>query len=196
VPPTPSALPPTDARLEGLDHGPIVFDQEQIRVCVARLAAQISADYFGSDLVVVGVLPGVVFFLSDLVRSLAVPVELDLMAITRFGPPEVTGREVRIQRDIEVDVKGRPVLLVEDIVDTGLTVHHLMGALVPRQPESIRVAALLERPNRRLIRVPLTYVGLRAPEDFLVGYGLQHQGRYRQLPYIAQLPPGEQGSSG
>ncbi len=187
MPPTPSAQPSVD----GPDLGPTVFDSDQIRVSVARLAAEISADYPDGNLVVVGILPGVVFFLADLVRSLSVPAELDMMAITRFGPPEETGGEVRIQRDVEVGIRGRPVLLVEDIVDTGLTVHHLMGALIPRQPASIKIAALLERPDRRLIRVPLAYTGFRAPEDFLVGYGLQHQGRYRQLPYIAQLASGD-----
>lgn len=185
MPPTPSTRPSVD----GIDIGPIVFDSDQIRNGVARLAAAISADYPDGDLVVAGILPGVIFFLADLVRSLSISVELDLMAITRFGPPEDTGGEVRIQRDLEADIRGRPVLLVEDIVDTGLTVHHLMGALVPRQPASIKIAALLERPDRRLIRVPLAYTGFKAPEDFLVGYGLQYQGRYRQLPYIAQLAP-------
>jgi hypoxanthine phosphoribosyltransferase len=188
VPPTPSAQPSVD----GIDVGPIVFDTDQIRSGVSRLATAISADYPDGNLVMVGILPGVIFFLADLVRSLSIPVELDLMAITRFGPPEETGGEVRIQRDIEVDIRGRPVLLVEDIVDTGLTVHHLMGALVPRQPASIKIAALLERPDRRLIRVPLAYTGFKAPEDFLIGYGLQYQGRFRQLPYIAQLAPEDQ----
>lgn len=185
--PTPSAQPSVD----GLDLGPTVFDSDQIRESVARLAAEISADHPQGDLVLVGILPGVIFFLADLVRALSVPVELDLMAITRFGPPEVTHGEVRIQRDVEVDIRGRPVLLVEDIVDTGLTVHHLMGALIPRKPASIKIAALLERPNRRLIRVPLAYTGFQAPEDFVVGYGLQYQGRYRQLPFIAQLASGD-----
>jgi hypoxanthine phosphoribosyltransferase len=168
-----------------------VFGQEQIQARVAHLAADITTDYAGTNPVVVGVLPGVIFFLSDLVRSLSVAIELDLMAISRFGPPEATGGEVRIQRDIEADITGRPVLLVENIVDTGLTVHHLLGSLIPRQPASVKVAALLERPDRRLMRVPLTYVGFEAPEDFLVGYGLQFEGKYRQLPFIAQLAAGE-----
>lgn len=183
--PTHSVQPSVD----GFRLGPTVFTADQIRSSVARLAAEISGDYPDGDLVMVGILPGVILFLADLVRHLTVPVELDLMAITRFGPPEVTGGEVRIQRDIEVDIQGRPVLLVEDIVDTGLTVHHLMSALIPRQPGSIKIAALLERPDRRLMRIPLGYSGFVAPEDFLVGYGLQYQGRYRQLPYIAQLAP-------
>jgi hypoxanthine phosphoribosyltransferase len=191
VPPTPDHRAPVDPSVDGLPLGPVVFSSEQIQASVSRLAAAISADYPDGDLVVVGILPGVIFFLADLVRKMTVPVELDLMSITRFGPPEETGGEVRIQRDVEVDIRQRPVLLVENIVDTGLTVHHLMSALIPREPAAIKVAALLERPNRRLIRVPLTYAGFEAPEDFLVGYGLQYQGRYRQLPFIAQLSADE-----
>jgi hypoxanthine phosphoribosyltransferase len=194
VPLTSSPSASVDGRVDGL--GPIVFDQEQIQAEVARLAAVISADYESTDLMVVGILPGGIFFLTDLVRSLSIPVGVDLMAITRFGPPEVTGGEVRIERDIEADIRGRPVLLVEDIVDTGLTVHHIMGLLIPRQPQSIKVAALLERPDRRLIRVPLAYTAFEAPEDFLVGYGLQHAGHFRQLPYIARLLPGDVPAQG
>ena len=189
MPPTASTQPSVD----GIHIGPTIFSADKIRDRVARMAGEISSDFPNGDLVMVGVLPGVIFFLADLVRAISVPVELDLMAITRFGPPEVTGGEVRIQRDVEVDIKGRPVLLVEDIVDTGLTVHHLMGALIPRQPATVKIAALLERPNRRLMRIPLAYTGFTAPEDFLVGYGLQYQGHYRQLPYIAQLAPKDPG---
>ncbi|MGA9532169.1 MAG: phosphoribosyltransferase family protein [Anaerolineales bacterium] len=168
--------------------GPVVFSQAEIADAVRRLAADISRDYQDDPPVVVGVLPGGIFLLADLVRALSLPVEVDVIAISRFGPPEETGGVVHIQRDVEAEIEGRPVLLVEDIVDTGLTVHHLLGTLIPRQPASVRVAALLGRPNRRLIRVPLHYVGFEAPEDFLVGYGLGHEGRFRQLPYIARYP--------
>lgn len=176
--------------------GPVVFSAAEISEAVHRLAADISEDYRGERPVVVGVLPGGVFLLADLVRALSVPVEVDVIAISRFGPPEETGGVVHIQRDIEAEIEGRPVILVEDIVDTGLTVHHLLGTLIPRQPASVRVAALLERPDRRLIRVPLHYVGFAAPEDFLVGFGLGHEGRFRQLPYIARYPAAEPSAGG
>lgn len=166
----------------------MVFDRDQIRAAVHRLAGDISADYAGAPLLIVGVLPGAILFLGDLLRALSIPVESDTMALSRFGPPDGEHARVRILKDLEADLRGRPVLLVEDIVDTGLTLHHLIGALIPRQPASIHVAALLDRPHRRLIRIPLAYVGFEAPDDFLVGYGLQHQGHYRQLPFIARLP--------
>jgi hypoxanthine phosphoribosyltransferase len=173
---------------DGLDLSSVVFDQDQIRAAVNRMAAQISADYAGMPLLVVGVLPGAVLFLADLVRALSTPVETDLIALSRYGPPDGAQHKVRILKDLESDVRGRPVLLAEDIVDTGLTLHHLISSLIPRQPASIHVATLLERPQRRLIRIPLAYVGFQAPDDYLVGYGLQHKGHYRQLPFIARLP--------
>jgi hypoxanthine phosphoribosyltransferase len=174
----------------GFDLGATVFSQDVIEAAVDRLADEISADYHGTQPVVVGVLPGAYVFLADLTRALTIPVEVDVMAISRFGPPEETGGEVHVQRELEADIAGRSVLLVEDIVDTGLTAHYLLSTLIPRDPASIRIAALLERPNRRLIRVPLDYVGFEAPESFLVGYGLGHGGRFRQLPYVAQYPAG------
>jgi hypoxanthine phosphoribosyltransferase len=163
----------------GFDLGATVFSQDVIEAAVDRLADEISADYHGTQPVVVGVLPGAYVFLADLTRALTIPVEVDVMAISRFGPPEETGGEVHVQRELEAD-----------IVDTGLTAHYLLSTLIPRDPASIRIAALLERPNRRLIRVPLDYVGFEAPESFLVGYGLGHGGRFRQLPYVAQYPAG------
>jgi hypoxanthine phosphoribosyltransferase len=178
----------TNGLPQELDLGSVVFDRDQIHAAVERMAAEISADFAGARLLVVGVLPGAVLFLADLVRSLSTAVETDLIALSRFGPPDHASARVRILKDLEADVRGRPVLLVEDIVDTGLTLHHLISTLIPRGPSSVQAAALLERPQRRLIRIPLTYVGFQAPDDFLVGYGLQHQGQYRQLPFIARLP--------
>lgn len=175
-------------RVDGPSPGAVVFSQGQIGDAVRRMAAEIARDHQGQEPVVIGVLPGAIFLLADLVRAMDLPLQVDAIAISRFGPPEETGGVVHVQRDIEADINGRPVLLVEDIVDTGLTVHHLLGTLIPRKPSSIRVAALLERPQRRLIRVPLHYVGFQAPDDFLVGFGLGHEGRFRQLPYIARYP--------
>jgi len=174
--------------VEDRSTGAVVFSQAQINDAVQRMAGEIASDYEDQQPLIVGVLPGAIFLLADLVRAMDMPLQVDVIAISRFGPPEETGGVVRVQRDIEAGIAGRPVVLVEDIVDTGLTIHHLLGTLIPRQPSSIRVAALLERPERRLIRVPLDYVGFEAPEDFLVGFGLGHEGRFRQLPYIARYP--------
>jgi hypoxanthine phosphoribosyltransferase len=188
VTPTASQAASLDGQVDLHPVGPVVFSQAEIADAVRRMANDISSDYQDERPVLVGVLPGGIFLLADLVRAMTIPAEVDVIAISRFGPPQETGGVVHVQRDIEAEITGRPVLLVEDIVDTGLTVHHLMSTLIPRQPASVRVAALLERPGRRLIRVPLNYVGFEAPEDFLVGFGLGHEGHFRQLPYIARYP--------
>ena len=170
--------------------GPIEFDADRIRDRVRALAEDISDAYLGSDVVLVGILPGAVMFVADLLRSLSIQAGLDFIAISRFGPSESTQGAVHILKDMETPIGGKDVLLVEDIVDTGLTLHHIMGILIPRQPASIKVCAFLERPARRLVRIPVEFVGFEAPEAFLVGYGLQFEGRYRQLPYVAQLDEG------
>lgn len=170
--------------------GPIEFEGNRIRDRVHALADEISNAYRGSDVVLVGILPGAVIFVADLLRALSIQAGLDFIAISRFGPSESTQGAVHILKDMETPIRGKDVLLVEDIVDTGLTLHHIMGILIPRQPASIRVCAFLERPARRLVRIPLEFVGFEAPEAFLVGYGLQFEGRFRQLPFVARLDEG------
>ncbi len=165
--------------------GPVVFGEDQIRHRVAELAADLSTDYIDKNPVVIGVLTGTVMFMADLLRMLTIPVEVDFMAISRFGPPQQTHGAVRVLKDLEIPLGGRHAVLVEDLVDTGLTLSHILGTLQARGPASLRVCALLSRPQRRLIKVPLDYVGFDAPDDFLVGYGMHYRQQYRQLPYIA-----------
>ncbi len=169
--------------------GPIVYSREQIEARVAQMAAAISRDYAGKQLVLIGVLKGIVLFMADLLRELAVPAAVDFIAISRFGPPQESRGAVRLLKDLDLPLAGRHALLVENIVDTGFTMSYLMRALHARHPASLAVCVLLDRSRRRLIDVELDYVGFEAPEDFLVGYGLGHHERYRQLPFIARFDP-------
>ncbi len=167
--------------------GPIVYSEAQIQRRVAGLARAIDADHPGRELVVIGVLTGTVIFVADLLRALSVPTVVDFLAISRFGPSRETHGAVRLIKDLETRITGRSVLLVENFVDTGFTLHYLLNTLRARQPESLRVCALLDRPQRRLIDVSLDYVGFEPSDDFLIGYGLHYRQQYRQLPYIAKL---------
>jgi hypoxanthine phosphoribosyltransferase len=150
---------------------------------VAELAAEIEADYAGQPLVLVGVLRGVICFMADLMRLLHLHTDIDFLAISSYGSDEETG--VRIVKDLEEDVGGRHVLLVEDIVDTGMTLNRVLAHLEAKGPASLRVCALLDKRARRLIEVPLHYVGFEIPDEFVVGYGLDFRQRYRNLPFIA-----------
>jgi hypoxanthine phosphoribosyltransferase len=165
--------------------GPVVFTEDQIRLRVAELAADLSADYADKNPVLIGILTGTVMFMADLLRMLTIPVEVDFMAISRFGPAQETHGAVRVLKDLEIPLGGRDAVLVEDLVDTGLTLSHVLGTLQTRGPASLRVCALLSRPQRRSVEVPLDYIGFDAPDDFLVGYGMHYRQQYRQLPYIA-----------
>jgi len=167
--------------------GPVVFSEEQIRSRVAELAADLSRDHIGEIPVIIGVLTGTVMFMADLLRAISIPVEVDFMAISRFGPSRETHGAVRVLKDLEIPLGGRHAVLVEDLVDTGFTLSHILGTIRARGPASVRVCALLSRPQHRLIEVPLDYVGFDAPDDFLVGYGMHYRQQYRQLPYIASF---------
>lgn len=165
--------------------GPIVFNQDQIHNRVAELGMAISRDHPGRPLVIIGVLTGTVMFVADLLRALEIPVEVDFISISRFGPPSKTHAGVRVLKDLEMPLSGRHAILVETLVDTGFTLSHLLAALRARHPSSLRVCALLSRSQRRLVDVPLDFVGFEAPDENLVGYGLHYQGQFRHLPYIA-----------
>jgi hypoxanthine phosphoribosyltransferase len=185
---------PADRAPSGsFDLGPVVFSEDQIRTRVTQLASDLSRDYRDKNPVIIGVLTGTVMFIADLLRAMTVPVEVDFTAISRFGPPERTHGAVRVLKDLEIPLSGRHAVLVEDLVDTGFTLSHILGSLQARGPASVRVCALLSRPQRRLIDVPLDYLGFEAPDDFLVGYGMHYRQQFRQLPYIAscRLPASE-----
>ncbi len=169
--------------------GPIFLTTEQIQQRVGQLGTQISRDYAGKDLIAIGILKGVFTFMADLLRVMTIPVTVDFLAVTRYGPSAQTRGVVNLTKDLEFPLVGRHVLLVEDIIDTGLTTHFIMRTLRLRKPQSLKVCTLLNRGHRRIIDLGLAYVGFDIPEDYVVGYGLDYQERYRNLPYIAKFDP-------
>ena len=167
--------------------GEILIEAEAIQARIGELGAEISADYTGRDLLLVGVLKGAVFFMADLMRELTVPCEIDFMAISSYGAATDSSGVVRILKDLDINISGRDVLVVEDIIDSGLTLSYLMRNLRARKPASLEVVTLLTKPERREIDVPVRYVGFEIPNRFVIGYGLDFAERYRNLPYVAVL---------
>jgi len=167
--------------------GEVLVPAEDVQRRVAELGAEISRDYEGRDLVMIGVLKGAVLFLADLMRSLTVPCEIDFMAVSSYGSSTDSSGVVRILKDLDAPIEGRDVVLVEDIVDSGLTLHYLLRNLSARNPRSLEVCALLTKPERRRVELPIRYVGFEIPNRFAIGYGLDHAQRYRNLGYVAAL---------
>ena len=167
--------------------GEVLVDPEVLSARVAELGAEISADYQGRDLLLIGVLKGAVFFMADLMRKLTIPCEVDFMAISSYGASTDSSGVVRILKDLDINIEGRHVLVVEDIIDSGLTLSYLMRNLESREPATLEVCALLTKPDRREIDVPVRYVGFEIPNRFVIGYGLDFAERYRNLPYVAVL---------
>jgi hypoxanthine phosphoribosyltransferase len=170
--------------------GEILVQADDLRHRVTELGKEISRDYEGHDLLLVGVLKGAVFFLSDLMRELEVPCEVDFMAVASYGSATQSSGVVRILKDLETPIEGREILIVEDIVDSGLTLQYLLRNLEAREPRSLEVCALLTKPARREIDLPIRYVGFEIPNKFAIGYGLDYDERYRNLPYVAALKDG------
>jgi hypoxanthine phosphoribosyltransferase len=167
--------------------GEILVQADDLQRRVRELGADITRDYQGRELLLVGVLKGAVFFLSDLMRAIDVPCEVDFMAVASYGSATDSSGVVRILKDLDVAIEGRDVLIVEDIVDSGLTLQYLLRNLGARGPRSLEVCALLTKPERRKVDLPTRYVGFEIPNRFVVGYGLDHVERYRNLPYVAAL---------
>jgi hypoxanthine phosphoribosyltransferase len=167
--------------------GEALVTQEDLERRVRELGEQISRDYAGKDLFLVGVLKGAVFFLSDLMRSLEVPCEVDFMAVASYGSSTDSSGVVRILKDLDATIEGKDVLIVEDIIDSGLTLSYLLRTLRAREPRSLEVCALLTKPERREVDLPIRYTGFEIPNKFVIGYGLDHAERYRNLPYVAVL---------
>ena len=167
--------------------GETLIESERLHARVAELGAEISADYVGRDLVMVGVLKGALIFMADLMRSLTVPCEIDLMAVSSYGSATDSSGVVRILKDLDTSVAGRDVLIVEDIVDSGQTLQYLLRNLKARDPASVEVCALLTKPERRRVETPIRYVGFEIANRFAIGYGLDHAQRYRNLDYVAVL---------
>lgn len=166
----------------------ILVTEEQIRKRVSEIAAQITEDYRDKDPVLVCVLKGAVFFMADLVREIDVPCEMDFMAVSSYGSASDSSGVVRILKDLDAQVEGRHVIIVEDIIDTGLTLSYLMKNLKARNPADVQVCTLLTKPARRKVDNPCRYVGFEVPNKFVVGYGLDYNERYRNLRFIAALP--------
>ena len=167
--------------------GETLVPEDRLAQRVKELAAEISRDYTGRDLLLVGVLKGAVFFLSDLMRYLEIPVEVDFMAVASYGSATKSSGVVRILKDLDAVIEGRDVLIVEDIVDSGLTLQYLLRNLAGRDPRSLEVCALLVKPERQKVELPTRYVGFEIHNRFAIGYGLDYAERYRNLRYVAAL---------
>jgi hypoxanthine phosphoribosyltransferase len=167
----------------------IIVSEEQIRDRIAELGAQISQDYAGQRVLLVAVLRGAALFMADLARQITVPVEIDFMAVSSYGSSTKSSGVVRILKDLDEQIEGRNVLVVEDILDTGLTLKYLLKNLASRKPASLEVVTLLSKEGKQRVPISCKYVGFSVPDEFVVGFGLDFAERYRNLPYIGVLRP-------
>lgn len=178
-------MTPDDAR-----PGRVLVSEEDLQRRIDELAARVSADYAGRDLLVIGVLKGAIFFIADLVRRLEVPCEMDFMAVSSYGSSTHSSGVVRILKDLDHPIAGRHVLVVEDVIDSGLTLSYLLRNLASRGPASLDICTLLTKPRHRALPLTARYVGFDLPDVFVVGYGLDYDERWRGLPHIAELELG------
>ncbi|MDD2480592.1 MAG: hypoxanthine phosphoribosyltransferase [Lutispora sp.] len=167
----------------------ILINQSEIKEKVKELGEKITNDYKDKNLMVVGILKGCVVFLSDLIREINLPLTMDFMVVSSYGSSTKSSGVVRIVKDLEKDIAGKDILIVEDIVDTGLTLNYLVDYLKSRNASSVKICTLLEKPDRRKAEVDLEYVGFHIPDEFVVGYGLDYAETYRNLPFVCILKP-------
>ena len=167
----------------------VLFTEEQIQARVAEMAAEIERDYEGKDLVLVGVLRGAGMIMADLARALSTPVTMDWMAVSSYGAGTQSSGVVRILKDLDTDIKGKHVLIVEDIIDSGLTLSWLLTNLGSREPASLKVCTLLRKPEAAKVAIDVEWVGFDIPNEFVVGYGLDYAEKYRNLPFVGTLAP-------
>ena len=167
----------------------VLYSEEELEAKCAELGAQISKDYEGKNLLLVSVLKGAVVFMTDLMRHITVPCSIDFMVVSSYGSGVKTSGVVKIVKDLDADLAGKDLLIVEDILDTGMTLHYLKQLLQDRNPNSIRIATLLDKPERRRAAVRADDVGYQVPDEFVVGYGLDYDEKYRNLPYVGILKP-------
>ena len=165
----------------------VLITEEELRECVKKLGEQISRDYQGKNLLMVSVLKGSVVFMSDLMRSITIPAQIDFMSVSSYGSGVKTSGVVKIIKDLDQQLEGKDLLIVEDILDSGMTLSYLSQLLRARNPRSIRIATLLDKPERRTADIQADYYGFRVPDAFVVGYGLDYSEKYRNLPYIGVL---------
>lgn len=175
--------------MEGADRFDVMISRDAIATRVAEMGAQIARDYAGQELVLVGVLKGAVMFMADLARAIDLPISIDFLGLSSYGDATRSSGVVRITQDLSRPIGGKDVLVVEDIVDTGLTLRFLIDNLESRQPRSVKVATLLHKPGNTVQQVPLDYVGFKVEDRFVVGYGLDFEQKYRNLPYVGVLRP-------
>jgi len=168
----------------------ILIPGEAIQQRVQEIGAEISRDYAGQNIILVGVLKGVLFFMADLLRAITIPVEVDFIAVSNYSPESRERGVVRLVKDLETVIAGRHVLFIEDVVDTGLTLTYLLRLLRAREPASLEVCTLFNKPTHRLMDIRIKYKGFDLPDLFVVGYGLDHRERYRNLPFVGVLKPG------
>jgi hypoxanthine phosphoribosyltransferase len=187
--------PATVAGALGPDHGygpdidHVLLSEQDIQTKIAELAARVAEDYAGKEVLLVGVLKGAVLFMSDFARALQLPTQMEFMAVSSYGSATSSSGIVRILKDLDRDITGKHVLVLEDIIDSGLTLSWLLKNLGGRQPASLEVCALLRKPDAVKVQVPVKYIGFDIPNEFVIGYGLDYAERYRDLPYIATLRP-------
>ena len=167
----------------------ILYSKEQLSAIVERLGKQISADYQGKDLMLISVLKGSLVFMSDLMRNITIPCSIDFLSVSSYGSGTATSGQVQILKDLDTSVEGKHLLIVEDILDSGVTLSFLLKTLQSRNPASIRLCTLLDKPERRRVQVFADYVGTTVPDAFIVGYGLDYAEKYRNIPYIGILKP-------
>ncbi len=175
------------SRPDGDRIGEVLIDTAELHARVAELGVRINADYEGRDLVLVGVLKGALIFMADLMRTLSIPCEIDFMAVSSYGSATDSSGVVRILKDLDTPIADRDILIVEDIIDSGLTLHYLIRNLQARLPRSLEVCALLTKPARRRVDFPIKYLGFEIPDKFAVGYGLDDAQRLRNLDFVATL---------
>ncbi len=165
----------------------VLVSRDEIREMVKKVGKRISEDYAGKDLVLVGVLKGGFVFLADLMREITIPVDMDLIAVSSYGASTRSSGVVRIIKDMDLDLTGKHVLIVEDLVDTGLTLKHLKELFYTRGPKSVRICTAFDKPSRRKVEIEVEYKGIEVPDKFIVGYGLDYAGKYRNLPDVCTL---------
>lgn len=165
----------------------IIITEEQVQKRVKELGRQITEDYRGKDLLIIGILKGSVVFMADLIRAVDLPLQIDFIAVTSYGKSTSSSGVVRILKDLDTDINGKDVLIVEDIVDTGLTLSYLVDNLLSRTPASLKICTFLDKPSRRIAKISPHYNGYEIPDEFAVGYGLDYSEKYRNLPYVGVI---------
>lgn len=169
------------------DMKEILLSEEDIQKTVEQMGAEISRDYAGRELVLVGILKGSVMFMSDLMKEITIPCCMDFMAVSSYGNATETSGVVRILKDLDFGIEGKDVLIVEDIIDSGVTLNYLLDYLKARKPNSLEIACIMNKPERRKVHIDVKYQGFTVPDSFLVGYGLDYAEKYRNLPYVGIL---------